>query len=131
MSKRGNAEGSIYQRSTDGRWCAAVVYLDGDGNRRRKVSYAPTRAEAAERLTKAMAATQNGIPLPDDRITVGGFLERWVEVTVKSSVRESTYESYRAWTRNHIVPAIGRVRVWGSGNAGHDCLVLVPEPSRQ
>ena len=45
MSKRGNGEGTIYQRS-DGKWCAALKVQGG----KRRVIYAKTRAEAAKKL---------------------------------------------------------------------------------
>ena len=50
-TKRGNSEGSIVQRS-DGRYMARVTLPDG----RRRAYYGKTRAEAAQKLQRAMAA---------------------------------------------------------------------------
>ena len=69
-AKRGNSEGSLYQRR-DGRWCAAVTLLDGT----RKVLYALTRAEASRKLTDRLKAVQDGLPVAkNERLSVRTFL---------------------------------------------------------
>lgn len=102
--KRGNAEGSVYQRK-DGRWVAAVT--DSRGGRTHR--YAKTRAEAAAKLTAALKSLQDGVPLPPERGTVGQFLERWLVDTARQSVRASTYASYEGLVRVHLLPALGHV----------------------
>ena len=42
---------------------------------------------------------------------MGAYLERWFETSVRGSVRESTYESYRRQVRRYVVPAIGGVKL--------------------
>lgn len=56
--KRGNAEGSVYQRASDHRWVAALTLPDG----RRKSYYGSTRAEAAQRLAVGLRQVQAGYP---------------------------------------------------------------------
>ena len=75
---RGNAEGSIYQRS-DGKWCAAVRLDTG----RRKVLYGKTRQEVAKNLTAALRDHQQGLPVVTERQTLGLFLNRWLEDSLK------------------------------------------------
>jgi integrase len=106
VSKRGHGEGSIYKRS-DGRW-AAVVSVEGG---RRKFMYARTRKEAAQKLADALRVQSQGVPLPDDRVTLKQFLEQWLEHSVKPSVRPWTYRGYEVHVRLHIVPALGHVRL--------------------
>lgn len=106
MRKRGHGEGSIYKRS-DGRW-AAVVSVEGG---RRKFMYGRTRKEVADKLSEALRAQRQGVPLPDDRITLKQFLEQWLEQSVKPSVRPWTYRGYEVHVRLHIVPALGHVRL--------------------
>jgi integrase len=103
--KRGNGEGSVYQRS-DGKWCAALVV----GGRRR-VIYGSTRHDAAEKLARAMDAASKGILRQPSRLTVGGFLERWLEETVRPRVRPLTYAGYGVNVRRHIIPALGEIRL--------------------
>ena len=49
MRRRSKGEGGIYRRS-DGRWCASVDLGHSNGKRRRRVIYAKTRREVAEKL---------------------------------------------------------------------------------
>jgi len=51
MSKRrGKGEGAIYQRESDGKWCATVDLGFVNGKRRRKVIYGETRKDVADKL---------------------------------------------------------------------------------
>jgi len=45
----------------------------------------------------------------EEEITLGGFLEMWLERVVKGSVRYSTYTSYRGYVANHIIRLIADV----------------------
>jgi integrase len=49
MAKRGNKEGSVYQRKSDGKWVTSITLDDG----RRKVLYSNTQADAIKKLKKA------------------------------------------------------------------------------
>lgn len=102
--KRGNSEGSIVQRG-DGRYMSRVTLPDG----RRRAYYGATRAEAAQKLQRALAAIANGLPLAGDRLAVGPFLERWLSDTAAHKVRSKTLVRYQELVRLHIVPAIGRI----------------------
>jgi integrase len=102
--KRGNAEGSVYRRK-DGRWVAAVRPIDGP----RVYRYAKTRAEAAAKLTLALKAASDGLPMPPERQTVGAFLLEWLQTTAKPGVRPATYLSYAGLVRVHLVPELGRI----------------------
>jgi hypothetical protein len=48
--RRGHGEGGIYQRESDGKWCASVDLGFVNGKRRRKVVYGKTRKEVADKL---------------------------------------------------------------------------------
>jgi integrase len=104
--KRGNDEGTVYQRQ-DGRWVAAVRDVNG----RRVYRYARTRAEAAAKLTLALKATADGIALPSEQQTVAEFLTAWLEESARRTLRPSTFRSYRQIVRDHILPEIGNVRL--------------------
>jgi integrase len=107
---RGNNEGSIYQRrSGDGRWVAAVTYIDAEGRKRRKSWYGATREDAADKFKKGAAALVAGYTPTNDRITVGRFLEGWLRDTAKPRLRASTYASYESYCRNHIIPGLGKI----------------------
>ncbi len=107
--KRGNNEGSISKRK-DGRWMGRYTAYTVSG-RKQKAVYGRTRAEAAEKLTKAMADRDGGLVFDTGNLTVGEYLERWLEDSVKGSVKPVTFESYERIVRLHVRPTLGRVKL--------------------
>jgi integrase len=103
-ARRGNGEGSIYQRS-DGRWVGSVSV----GKGKRKYLYGKTRREVAEKLKKALAEQQQGLPLANEKQTVDQYLQRWLEDSARPTVRAGTFESYQRLIRLHVRPHIGKV----------------------
>ena len=108
MGRRGNGEGSIYRRK-DGRWEARYT-IHPNGPKRRTL-YGKTRKEVADKLAKALADYASGYTFDTENITVGEYLDRWLNDSDRSSVRTSTYERHEQIVRLHIKPAIGRVKL--------------------
>jgi hypothetical protein len=108
MSKRrrGNGEGSIYLRE-DGRWCAVVDLGVVNGKRKRKFIYGSTRKEVAEQLKQLLHQQQQGLNVDPERITVGDFLDRWLDQVIKPHRRARTYRSYADTIRLHLKPRLG------------------------
>jgi integrase len=104
MTRRGAREGSIRQRP-NGSWEAR--YRAADGGRRSV--YGPTRREAQDRLRAALAAADNGIRPVSQVLTVGAWLDEWLEASVRPRLRPATVTSYQATVRLYLRPAIGRI----------------------
>ena len=47
----------------------------------------------------------------DENLTVGEYLDRWLSDAVKGTVRESTFSRDQYLIRNHINPALGRLKL--------------------
>ena len=109
MGKRGSNEGSIYQRK-DGRWVGSVHAGYKGGQRRRKHFYGATRQEVAKKLTGALKAHQDGLPVVAEVQTVKDFLANWLE-NVKPSLRDQTHSTYEIVLRLHAVPYLGHHRL--------------------
>jgi integrase len=107
--KRGNGEGSITRRK-DGLYMARYTVETATGTAR-KTLYGKTRKEAGEKLTEALANAQKGITADAGAMTVGAFIERWLEDSVRGSVRQSTYQRDESLCRIHIVPALGKKKL--------------------
>lgn len=106
--RRANHEGSIYQRESDGKWCASVTLPGGQ----RKVIYGRTREEVSRKLIKLLGSVQDGQPVrTDERLTVGAYLDRWLEEAVQPRVRRRTYDFYEGHVRLYLKPPLGRVRL--------------------
>jgi len=101
--RRGNNEGTIYQRA-NGRWAAA---LSGPGGTRTFI-YGKTKDEVQGKLAEEMHARSLGTAAASRTMSVGAFLDQWLEGTAKPSVRPSTYHGYEVQVRVHIKPSLGR-----------------------
>jgi integrase len=106
-SRRGHGEGAIYQRESDGKWCASVDLGFFNGKRRRKIIYGKTRKEVADKLKALHRDQAAGLDIAPSQQTVKAFLETWLEQTVKRFNRPRTYDKYAADMKYHIIPAIG------------------------
>src|SRR5215203_699325 len=109
MGKRGNGEGSVYQRK-DGRWVGQYFVYLPSGPKYRYI-YAKTRKLAAEKLTKAIADRDGGMVFDDENLTLSDFLDVWLSDCVKDTIRVSTFERYKGIANLHIAPALGRLRL--------------------
>src|SRR5215211_3805285 len=105
--KRGNGEGSIYQRK-DGRWVGQYTVHTANGPKYCYI-YGKTRKQVAEKLTKRIADRDSGLIFDAGNMTLGEYLDRWLSDSVRGTVRVSTYERHEAIIRLHIKPSIGRV----------------------
>src|SRR6185436_7739925 len=91
--RRGNGEGSIYQRK-DGLWCTSVDLGYINGKRKRKVIYGKTRKAVADQLRQMHNQQAQGMDIAPDQQTIKAFVEHWLENTVKLRNRPRTYEKY-------------------------------------
>ncbi|HSL00538.1 MAG TPA: site-specific integrase, partial [Rubrobacteraceae bacterium] len=107
--RRAKGEGGVYERK-DGRWAGQYVVETATGPKRRYV-YAKTRKEAAAKLRKAMGERDAGMAFEAGSLTVGEFLDSWLNDSVRGSVRQRTWDRYEQLCRVHIKPALSRVKL--------------------
>ena len=112
MRRRGNGEGTIYPRS-DGRWGATITLDDGG----RKTLYGRNRREVQDLLKEVLRKREDGLLVASAEQLTGDYLARWLEDTVRNSVRPKTFESYELNVRR-LQPLIGSVRL-GSLSPAH------------
>src|SRR5215208_8299988 len=101
MGKRGNGEGSITRHKKSGLYMARYTVHTATGPKRKTI-YGKTRAEVAEKLTKAMSDRDGGLVFDENNLKVGEYLARWLEDSVKGTVRQRTYERYEQIVRVHL-----------------------------
>src|SRR5829696_5671716 len=107
--RRGNNEGSIYRRK-DGYWVGQYGVQTVEGTKTRYI-YGNTRADVAEKLTRALADRNGGLTYDAGKMTFGEYVGRWIEDSVKDTVRQRTYERYESIVRVHLKPAFGSVKL--------------------
>ena len=101
--------GHIRRRGT--KWAVVLdVGTDEHGKRRQKWHSGFERKRDAERaLSDLLARQQRGEYVEPSRLTFGWFLENEWLPSIRSSVREGTFESYSRNVRVHVVPQLGDV----------------------
>jgi integrase len=107
--RRGNNEGSIYRRK-DGYWVGQYGIQTPKGIKTRYI-YGKRREDVREKLAKAIADRDGGLVYDAGNITVGEYLDRWLNDSVRNTVRRRTWERYEQFVRVHLTPALGKIKL--------------------
>lgn len=114
---RGKGEGAVFRVPKDKRkplkyWQAVVELPPGpDGSRRRKFIRRKDKAALLKELTAQKAELEKRGDLPTSTLTVEKWFTYWVENIAAKKVRPNTIDGYRRAANNHIIPAIGKVKL--------------------
>lgn len=109
--RRGNGEGSIFQRADD-RWVGTItVGYNASGKRLRRVVYGETKREVQEKLTRLQNQKLNGTLGEATRLTVADFMARWLEDSVKPQSAGMTYHRYKGIVERQINAHLGGVKL--------------------
>ena len=103
--RRGNGEGSVYRRK-DGRVVGEWV----DANGKRRYISGRTKTAVRRKLRELLADRDKGIAYDSENLTVGDYLDRWLDA-VKGSVRPRTWQRSKEVVRLHLKPTIGHHRL--------------------
>ena len=107
MPKRGNGEGSVYKRKSDGLWVGSLSLPDGT----RKVFYGKKQSEVIAKRDEAANALRRGMLPVGTNVTVQEYLENWLENIHKPTIRLSSYLNYRKLLKNYLVPELGKIKL--------------------
>lgn len=114
---RGKGEGSVYRVPADKAkpltyWAAAVELPPGpNGERRRKVIRRKVKTELLTELTRVRRDLEKRGDLPTKTQTVEQWFTYWLREIAAKRVRPNTLDGYRRSVENHIIPAIGKVKL--------------------
>lgn len=106
--KRANGEGSVWQRP-NGTWVAQVSFTDPlTGKPDRKSVSGKTKQEVLKKKRELETAKDINRLVSNDKITLGQWIDRWLEVYKKPALKYSTWFSYKQLADLHIKPALGK-----------------------
>ncbi len=93
-------------------WEGRFTYIDAaSASGRRWVSvYGQTRAEVEVKLVDAMAQRHKGVDPPRGALTVGAYLDQWLNQT-EHDLKRSTAVRYRQLVDFHVGPRIGHLKL--------------------
>ncbi len=117
MGRRAAGEGSIHQRSRDGKWCAVLDLGYVKSKRVRRTRTADTQEEAARLLHQLRNEFERGATNIDRRTPLKAWAKEWIvsDVEYRASVgqlRQSTAASYERLVRCHVVPHLGHIKLF-------------------
>jgi integrase len=104
------AKGDGITKRNDGRYMARYTVQTPDGPKR-KVIYGRKYKEIEKKLAEARGDAARGIVYDDENQTVGEYMTRWLSDSAKHAVKATTHRAYESQIRNHIVPALGKVKL--------------------
>ncbi|MCD2194081.1 hypothetical protein LQ327_11920 [Actinomycetospora endophytica] len=102
--RRANGDGSIYQRSSDGKWVGSAYVYTSSGQVKRRPVYGSSYDDVRAKLDELKVNSAKGIPVPDRSYSVAQWFERWL-ATMRSERRPTTYVGYENAVRLYIMVA--------------------------
>jgi integrase len=99
-----NGSGSIYQRKSDGRWCASISL-----GKKRIVRYSATEREAKQALQAMVREFHLGTLAAPTRTTLAEWVEQWLK-QAETELRPSTVRTY-CQTLEPLVASLGHLRL--------------------
>lgn len=105
--RRPQGDGTIRKRS-DGRWEARIIIgHKNDGSPMYKSAFAKTQKSALKQLHQLLDLYRDVDLTEECRMTLGEWMDKWLDEYMIFTVRESTLDSYRCLTENQVKRFIG------------------------
>lgn len=110
--RRARGTGTVKQVGPNQWWGQIMLGTKDDGSRNLRSVYGRSEAGVNKQLLDLKAKHEAGEPLDAGNQTVAAWLEDWLAYKEKMNANAPrTLESYRAEITNHIIPAIGAIRL--------------------
>jgi hypothetical protein len=103
--KRGQNQGSVYQRSSDKRWVGQVTI-----QKKHRMKYFFSQPEAEAWLGQALLLIGQGLPLAGTRVSLAAYFTSWLD-RIYPSLRPKTQIQYEQVVHKHILPSLGDLSV--------------------
>src|SRR5215216_7356426 len=105
--RRAAGEGSVYWIEKKGLWAGQVTLPTGQ----RKFKYNKRQDVVKTWLLTARSDLQKGVLPQNDKVTLGEFMQTYMETVAKNTLRPSTQGIYETYIRVHINPSLGKIRL--------------------
>ena len=112
MAKRRPAGDGLVRKRADGRWEGRIVAgHKEDGSPIFRSVFAKTQKELMQKLHSKIEAFRDVELSEASNMTLGEWLDKWIQERMVFSVRESTLESYKSYAENYIKPRLGDMKI--------------------
>src|SRR4030042_3771368 len=69
------------------------------------------KGDAQRRLTELLSSLDKGVYTPAGRLTVGEYLNQWLDGYVKTNCQSRTQHGYENIVRRHLIPGLGHIQL--------------------
>ena len=112
MAKRRPSGDGMVRKREDGRWEARIVIgHKKNGDPLFHHDYANTQKEITEKLHQSLERYQDVELTEDSRMTLGEWLDVWLEEYKEGTIRPSTMRTYRQMVDSYIKPQLGHKQI--------------------
>ncbi len=112
MAKRRPAGDGMVRKRSDGRWEGRIVVgHKADGSPIFRSVFAKTQGELLKKLHSRIEEYRDVELTEESGMTLGQWLDKWLEDYMTLTVRESTLNSYKNITEHHIKPLLGDEKI--------------------
>ncbi len=108
--RRAKGEGTVRLRA-DGRYEGREPPETVPPGEKQRSVYGRSEREVLRKLREIRRDREQGLNFDAARLTVGEYLERWIEGPLKGSVAKKTHDDYAHMSRRHLIPALGRLKL--------------------
>jgi integrase len=105
QKRRGQNQGSVYQRSSDKRWVGQITI-----QKKHRMKYFYSQSEAEAWLRQALLRIGQGMPIAGTPVSLVVYFTSWLE-NMAPSLRPKTWIQYEQVVNKHILPSLGHLSV--------------------
>ena len=108
MAKRRPSGDGMVRKKEDGRWEGRIVVgHKANGDPIFRYVYGRTQKELLSKLHQSIETYQDVELTEDSRMTLGEWLDRWLDDYKAGTIRPSTMYGYRQYAKHYIKPILG------------------------
>ena len=112
MAKRRPAGDGLVRKRSDGRWEGRIVVgHKADGKPIFRSVFAKTQKELVDKLHSNIETFRDVELKENHNLTLGAWLDKWLDERMRFTVRESTLDGYRRITEHYIKPHLGDKKI--------------------
>ena len=112
MAKRRPAGDGLVRKRSDGRWEGRIVVgHKEDGNPIFRSVFAHTQKEVMRKLHSQIETYRDMELTEESNMTLGEWLDKWLDSYMALTIRESTMDSYKTMTKHYIKPYLGGEKI--------------------
>lgn len=112
MAKRRPSGDGMVRKREDGRWEGRIVVgHKANGDSIFRYVYAPTQKELSIKLHQEINAYQDVDLTENSKLTLGEWLDYWLDTIMAGTIRPSTRNGYRRYADLYIKPCLGNKQI--------------------